>query len=86
MCHIIYYFSDGDVDSILNSAILDSNVLSPITNQEPTERSLKNSPSPKDKRSLKDSSSERSKELSRVRERIHNLKDICTGQENAMLF
>ncbi|XP_072320727.1 protein GREB1 [Eucyclogobius newberryi] len=77
---------DGDVDSILNSATFDAIESSPVTNtQETSERSLKNTPSPKEKHRQKDSPAANSKDSPagnskalRIKDRVNSLKEICT--------
>ncbi|CAL9701674.1 unnamed protein product [Knipowitschia caucasica] len=69
---------DGDMDSILNCATFDGMESSPLkNNQEASAKSLKNTPSPKDKHGQKDPPGAHSKDP-RGKERVNSLKDICT--------
>lgn len=84
----LFFCLDGDMDSILNSANVDSNELSPLTSSQESsvERSLKNTYSPKYKHSLKDSLAENSKDILRSKDRAQSLKDTCTGEAHVMIF
>ncbi|XP_051795824.1 protein GREB1 [Acanthochromis polyacanthus] len=71
---------DGDIDSLLDSASVDSNEPSPFSNSQESaeERSLKSTHSPKDTHSLKDSHTQCSKDLLSPKETASNPKDSCS--------
>lgn len=73
---------DGDLDSLLNSATVDSNESSPLSSsQESSEReTVKTTQSPKD------SQTQCSKESTSPKERASSPKDTCSGENEAEVF
>lgn len=74
-------FSDGDLDSLLDNATVDSNEPSPLSSSQESaeERSLKTTHSPKDTSSPKDSHTQ-SKDSPSPKERALSAKDTCSGE------
>ncbi|KAM6950438.1 protein GREB1 isoform 2-T2 [Lycodopsis pacificus] len=71
---------DGDLDSLLDSATVDSSEPSPLSSspESAEERSLKTTHSPKDTNSPKDSHTQCSKDLPSPKERVSSPKDTCS--------
>ncbi|XP_031702701.1 protein GREB1 isoform X2 [Anarrhichthys ocellatus] len=71
---------DGDLDSLLDSATVDSSEPSPLSSSQESaeERNLKTTHSPKDTNSPKDSHTQCSKDLPSPKERVSSPKDTCS--------
>lgn len=84
---ITFCTSDGDIDSLLDSASVYSNEASPLSNSHEAaeDKSLKNTQSPKDTQSLKESHSQSSKDALSPKEAAPSPKDICSGKKTLKL-